>query len=123
MAFKVPEESKRDELYSVIPEGVDVLVTHGPPHGMLDVVVDGSHVGCKALGRAVARVAPQYHVFGHIHESYGVAHTGIAVESVDGSIVTQVDRGTVFVNAAICDENYDAVHAPVVIDVAVRTPL
>ena len=51
---------------------VDVVMTHGPPRGMLSKVI-GSHedVGCPALERAVRRARPRMHVFGHIHEEWG----------------------------------------------------
>ncbi|KAL4777037.1 Metallo-dependent phosphatase-like protein [Aspergillus nidulans var. acristatus] len=52
--------------------GVDVLLTHGPPKGILDQVVgSGESVGCEHLYRAVRRARPALHVFGHIHEGYG----------------------------------------------------
>ena len=55
---------------------IDVMVTHGPPHGILDQVVGfgskmSSSVGCEHLRRAVARCRPQLHTFGHIHEGWG----------------------------------------------------
>ncbi|KAL4928601.1 metallophosphatase domain-containing protein [Aspergillus undulatus] len=53
--------------------GVDICLTHGPPYGILDQVVgSGESVGCEHLYRAVRRARPALHVFGHIHEGYGV---------------------------------------------------
>jgi hypothetical protein len=52
--------------------GADILITHGPPYGVLDQVVgSGQSVGCEHLFRAVRRARPALHVFGHIHEGYG----------------------------------------------------
>lgn len=51
--------------------GVDVVMTHGPPMGVLDVVRSGEHVGCEHLIRAMRRCKPQLHCFGHIHEGWG----------------------------------------------------
>ncbi|KAL6232314.1 Metallo-dependent phosphatase-like protein [Aspergillus navahoensis] len=52
--------------------GIDILLTHGPPKGILDQVVgSGESVGCEHLYRAVKRARPALHVFGHIHEGYG----------------------------------------------------
>ncbi|KAL2797141.1 Metallo-dependent phosphatase-like protein [Aspergillus keveii] len=52
--------------------GVDILLTHGPPYGILDQVIGSREsVGCKHLYRAVERARPALHVFGHIHEGYG----------------------------------------------------
>ncbi|CBF89433.1 metallophosphatase domain-containing protein [Aspergillus nidulans FGSC A4] len=54
------------------PRSVDILLTHGPPKGILDQVVgSGENVGCEHLYRAVRRARPALHVFGHIHEGYG----------------------------------------------------
>jgi len=49
----------------------DVLLTHGPPHRILDETSRGEFVGCEELGRPLQRVHPRLHVFGHIHQSYG----------------------------------------------------
>ncbi|KAI9904265.1 hypothetical protein N3K66_000794 [Trichothecium roseum] len=52
--------------------GVDVAITHGPPHGVLDYSAMGDvHAGCPLLMRAVAAARPQVHCFGHIHEGWG----------------------------------------------------
>ncbi|KAG5981330.1 hypothetical protein E4U54_006659 [Claviceps lovelessii] len=50
-----------------IPEHVDILVTHGPPRGHLDLL----KYGCGHLLEALWRVRPRLHVCGHIHEGYG----------------------------------------------------
>ncbi len=57
--------------WRAIPEGVDVLVTHGPPRGVGDRTFLGAHVGCPALRDASIARAPALHVFGHIHEARG----------------------------------------------------
>jgi Icc-related predicted phosphoesterase len=89
--------------WDLIPEGTDVLITHGPPMGHGDTTVRGDRVGCEELAAAVARVRPRLHVFGHIHEGYG-----------------QWSRdGTTFVNASTCDEVYVPCNPPVVFDLEV----
>jgi len=57
-----------------IPEGIDVLLTHGSPFGIMDCCEMGSLQwgGSKALRRAVKRVRPLAHLFGHMHEQRGV---------------------------------------------------
>ena len=58
--------------WDMIPDDTDVLITHGPPHGILDQTVRGKlNVGCEDLLEAVYRVKPKLHVFGHIHEVKG----------------------------------------------------
>ena len=93
----------RGQLYrkwNLIPEGLDVLITHGPPAGILDKNAPawgGIHVGCTELYDAVKLVRPKLHVFGHIHESNG-----------------RLDQdGTIFVNAAV---GYRLEHKAVVVD-------
>lgn len=85
-----------------IPEGLDILMTHGPPLNKLDY---GKHqrasVGCGVLREAVERAKPRFHVFGHIHESYG----GLKSEH------------TTFINCAIMTRGYIPSNEPIVIDV------
>lgn len=51
---------------------VDIMVTHGPPRGILDqVVYTRENVGCDNLLKACRRARPRLHVFGHIHEGFG----------------------------------------------------
>lgn len=95
------EEIKRK--WDLIPDNTDVLITHGPPHGILDLVPRdslGSHENteCEELLLAVRKVKPKLHVFGHIHEGYGVARKS----------------GITFVNACVCDAAYRPVNAAVV---------
>ena len=86
--------------WALIPDGTDVLVTHGPPAGILDRTVAGEDVGCEDLAQALQRVRPRLHLFGHIHESYG-----------------RLERaGTLHVNASNCDVHYHAVQPPIVVE-------
>jgi hypothetical protein len=51
---------------------VDVMLTHGPPMGILDQTMrEGESVGCEHLRRAVERCRPRMHCFGHIDEAWG----------------------------------------------------
>ena len=54
-----------------IPYNVDIVMTHGPPKGILDWCPQGS-VGCENLLQAIRRVKPILHCFGHIHDGNGV---------------------------------------------------
>ena len=54
-----------------IPNDIDIVMTHGPPKGILDWCQQGN-VGCPNLLQAVRRVKPLMHCFGHIHEGHGV---------------------------------------------------
>jgi Icc-related predicted phosphoesterase len=49
----------------------DIVITHGPPHGMMDMSVERKRVGCPQLFAAVAKAQPKIHCFGHVHEGWG----------------------------------------------------
>jgi Icc-related predicted phosphoesterase len=83
-AFAMSDEAEREKLYRTIPTGTDILVTHQPPFGVLDL-----GQGCPALRHAVIRVKPRLHCFGHIHGAYG----------------TRATKNTQFVNAALLDSD------------------
>lgn len=89
--------------WGLIPENTDVLITHGPPYGILDQVANESHVGCKDLLNKVNQLRPKVHVFGHVHESFGLLRK----------------NGTLFINACLTTENYELVHKPVVFSLPV----
>ncbi|RDW67621.1 hypothetical protein BP6252_09017 [Coleophoma cylindrospora] len=65
-----------------IPCGVDIVMTHGPPHLILDQD-DGQHLGFPNLLRAVSRTRPLMHCFGHIHEGHGA---NIVTWQPDGNV-------------------------------------
>lgn len=70
-----------------VPRDVDVVMTHGPPRGILDRVPGPGSVGCKLLFEAVERARPRLHCFGHIHVGWGaklVAWRGDAAATGDG---------------------------------------
>ncbi|KAI0534805.1 ser/Thr protein phosphatase family protein [Xylaria digitata] len=53
-----------------IGEQVDVVITHGPPHGIMDFA-QSQRAGCPDLFAAIAGARPRLHCFGHIHEGWG----------------------------------------------------
>lgn len=62
----------------------DILVTHGPPQGILDIAVTDNQLvqcGCKSLLNKVMKIRPKYHCFGHLHDTKGVINH--AVKMVD----------------------------------------
>ena len=87
--------------WSLIPDDTDVLITHGPPFGILDLPFGKEDpAGCELLLKRVQKIEPRVHVFGHIHGSYGKKQIG----------------RTLFVNACLCNEAYEPMNAPQVID-------
>lgn len=99
-AFNLPRGHALEQKWDLIPGDVDVLITHGPPHGILDVNLHGEHCGDEQLLEAVERIKPKIHAFGHIHYSAGSLE----------------QNGTLFVNASICTDRYDPWQAPIVVD-------
>lgn len=99
-AFNLDRGAQIREKWDLIPEGLDVLVTHGAPYGIRDKTFIGENIGCEELLDAVRRVRPRHHLFGHVHEGYG--------QSVIGD--------TIFYNVAICNMHYEAANPATVID-------
>ncbi len=87
-AFNVPRKDM-DELWERIPDDVDVLITHGPPLGRGDSTSGNMRVGCVSLMKHVQqRLRPRLHVFGHVHEGYGVYHDGTTAYVNASSVTT-----------------------------------
>jgi Icc-related predicted phosphoesterase len=94
-AFNLLRGEQLKAKWDRIPVDTDILITHGPPMGILDAV-RGMRVGCEMLLEAVERIKPQAHIFGHIHESYGL----------------ELKNGTTFINASICNGSYLPINPP-----------
>ena len=45
--FNLERGQPLKEKWDLIPDGIDVLLTHGPPLGHGDLVPSGQYVGCK----------------------------------------------------------------------------
>jgi hypothetical protein len=56
---------------SIVPNNVDIVMTHGPPKYILDSTYEGRSAGCEHLRHAIERVQPKLHCFGHVHTGYG----------------------------------------------------
>ncbi len=54
-----------------ITKGVDLVISHGPPRGIMDYTDSKQRAGCPHLFTAIARARPRIHCFGHIHEGWG----------------------------------------------------
>ena len=57
--------------FSGCDQPVDILMSHGPPYGMMDETHRGEIAGCPHLLRAITRARPLITCFGHIHEGWG----------------------------------------------------
>lgn len=103
-AFAVDTEEELAEKWALIPKDVDILVTHSPPEGILDGTTwpKHRHVGSRTLYELMyaGRIAPKLHVFGHIHESYGMVPKLLDFPS------------TTCVNASHVNRSYEPVNPP-----------
>jgi Icc-related predicted phosphoesterase len=96
-------ETKLAQHWAAIPDDTDVLITHSPPYGILDLVPrNKSCEGSPSLYMEVMnRIRPKIHCYGHIHESYGI-------KEMDG---------ITFINASNLDGDYMCVNDPVIIEI------
>jgi Icc-related predicted phosphoesterase len=104
VAFGRSSPADRRRLYAQIPPDTDVIITHGPPHAILDSA-PGSHVhaGDPELLEAVLRIRPRMHIFGHVHRQG----------------VCEVDEIT-FINAALMGKDGDLAAGPLVFQMTRR---
>lgn len=99
-AFNVPRGAAIKKYWDLIPDNLDVLVTHGPPFGILDQAILGKtdHLGCEELAFNIGKTKPAINVFGHIHGSYG-----------------HRDGSTKYYNASVVNEAYEVTNNPHII--------
>lgn len=95
-------EAKMAQHWKAIPDDTDILITHNPPYGIMDKGHDYDCIGSPSLYMEVMnRIKPMVSVFGHAHNGHGV----------------KVLDNTVFINAAILNENYEVEFNPVLIEI------
>ena len=94
-SFNLPEEELVKK-WDMIPEDIDILITHCPPYGICDFTTDGEHAGSESLYNKI-KDKNLIHIFGHIHEGYGV----------------EFEEHNLYINCSICNESYQPVNKPV----------
>jgi Icc-related predicted phosphoesterase len=102
-AFTVKDKAILKSKWDMIPDNIDILITHSPPFGICDSNTV-KHFGSVDLREKVERIKPIVHMFGHIHEGYGY----------------YFDRGTTYLNCAMVNKRYAPVHTPWVFDLPKR---
>lgn len=107
LTFYTNSDREAKGIWRGMPRNADVILTHGPPFGILDEVekvnefdgkLDMENCGDGMLASKIIKYKPKYHAFGHIHEGYGIF---IA------------DYGTTFINSSVVDEAYNVVNRPI----------
>jgi len=94
------DDAWREGANTIIPE-CDILVSHAPPQGILDEVPGKGSVGDIHLRTTAIDVGAKYHIFGHIHEGYGVL----------------AQNGVTYVNASICTAGYNPKNTPILLHI------
>lgn len=100
-SFNLPRGKALREKWARIPVDTDILITHGPPLGHGDRVFrNDERVGCEELAMRLTELDVRLHVFGHIHEGYGVTRAGT----------------TLYANASNCDLGYAPSQPPILLE-------
>jgi len=102
LAFNLQRGEDLARKWSIIPDDLDILVTHGPPYQLGDRTERGEEVGCHDLLTRIKQIRVQYHLCGHIHECGNQIHKLGA---------------TTFMNCCICDLKYNPVNPPFVFEI------
>jgi Icc-related predicted phosphoesterase len=88
-----------NRIWDNIPEGLDILITHGPPYGVLDATYSQNNkvelVGCSALRKRLVKAPPRFMMFGHVHSTDDIRNSG--TRTVSG-------MPTIFSNGSCCDD-------------------
>lgn len=107
--YFMKQRSKLDNLWKLIDDNTDILVTHGPPIGILDLTEERDYklkqCGDKSLLNHIKRIKPILHCFGHIHNFKECINHGIriidGVVFSNGAVVTDKKFGEVTSNGNI----------------------
>lgn len=110
-------EEELEAKFELIPDDIDILITHGPPYGILDVITQYgpfSHereacVGSPSLLKRTFDIRPKVHVFGHIHEMYGQYDHKPRVGASEKLGITPIQ----FINCSHVNESYEPVNKPI----------
>lgn len=101
-AFNLQRGKQISRKWKLIPDDTNVLITHGPPMGILDRTKRDTLVGCEDLGIRIRQLKKlKAHIFGHIHESYG----------------TLISHNVRYVNACSSDLRYHLINEPITFEV------
>jgi Icc-related predicted phosphoesterase len=105
------KRDKMHEHWQKIPEDVDIIVTHGPPKGILDLSRDAMHqlerCGDEALRKRIIEIKPRLVCFGHIHNNEDIVNAGTMklsnydIRFSNGSVVTDGKFGRLSSNGNI----------------------
>jgi Icc-related predicted phosphoesterase len=108
-AFTVETEEELAEKWALIPNDIDILVTHSPPFTIKDGKNPDQNLGSTSLMKRISNVNLKLHVFGHIHEGYGL-------QDMRWLKLKNGFNGAVYINCSHVNERYQPVNKPVRIE-------
>ncbi len=85
--------------YANIPTDTDVLITHSPAYGILDLD-DDINYGSKEILIRLSELQLKAHLFGHIHRQHGMLE----------------QNDIIYSNGAIMNDNYSKLNTPNIIN-------
>ena len=97
--FYMKTEIELNDVYHKI-DYHDIVVTHGPPIGILDLPPNRINCGSYSLYEFIKRIKPKYHIFGHVHDNFRFGELEIKNSTVYES------EDTTFINASFVDNTY-----------------
>ena len=106
-------EEELEAKFKLIPDDTDILITHGPPYDYLDHIKneygERTGAGSESLYERIMEGYPMFHVFGHIHEGYGVEERDFF--PVYGR------KQVKFINCSHVNEFYKPINKPIRIEI------
>lgn len=97
-ALNVPRGEPLRSKWAEIPEDTEILLSHGPTFGILDLTPRGEHAGCEELYKRVWQLPKlTHHIFGHLHLNHGKKKI----------------QHITFINASSCTEDYRPTNKPI----------
>ena len=109
LAFTCETEEELADHWKCIPEDTDILVTHSPPFTIRDGRNPNQNLGSRSLMKRISRINLKLHVFGHIHEGYGIM-------DLQWLKLKNGLKGGLYVNASHVNERYEPVNKPIRIE-------
>jgi Icc-related predicted phosphoesterase len=112
-AFTCETDVELNDKWKLIPENTDILITHCPPWGIQDSTGNSKRIGSFSLLEKFnrKRFNPKLHVFGHLHEGYGVYKKKVILRLKPQFSIKEV--GCKFVNASHVNEIYQPINKPI----------
>lgn len=106
-AFNRERGEEIKKYWNLIPNDVNILLTHGAPYNIMDLVLlangePGDHEGDLDLKNRIKELKNlKYHIFGHFHASYGI----------------EEKNNIKHINASLMNEEYKLVKKPIIINI------